>query len=153
MNKTTGLIIAGAVIIGALAFFCGLKFGQRNDSGKMRASQFQNLTAEQHQQFQQNGGLRRSGQGNGFIAGEILSKDDKSIIIKLPDGGSKIIFYSASTTVAKTAEGTLADLAVGTNISANGSANSDGSLTAQSIQIRPQIQPPAQPAPAEAASS
>lgn len=91
------------------------------------------------------GGSAQNGQGQarlrntngGFVAGEIISKDAQSVTVKLSDGGSKIIYTSASTTVYKTAEGSMSDLSQGTNVTVQGSTNSDGSITAQSIQIRP----------------
>ena len=73
----------------------------------------------------------------GFTAGEIISKDATSITLKLSDGSTKIILVGTSTPVMKSAAGTLSDLTVGISVVANGSANSDGSLSAQSIQIRP----------------
>ena len=56
------------------------------------------------------GGIRSNAN---FIAGSVIAKDDKSLTIKLPDGGSKIIFYSVSTEIMKTATGTLEELKVG----------------------------------------
>jgi hypothetical protein len=135
LNKIIGLIVA-AVIVGGVAFWGGLALGQ----GKKQFSA-QNFGADQRggrmQPLGNNGQMRKNGQGGGFLGGEILDLDDKSLTVKLNDGGSKIVFLSASTTVNKMAEGSLADLAVGTNIMVTGSANSDGSILAQSIQIRP----------------
>ncbi len=37
--------------------------------------------------------------GQSLIIGEILKKDDASLVIKLDDGGSKIVFYSATTKI------------------------------------------------------
>jgi hypothetical protein len=79
----------------------------------------------------------RSGSA-GFIAGQIVSKDDKSISVELRDGGSKIVFFSPSTEIQKMASASSSDLAGGANVVVNGSANPDGSITAQSIQIRPE---------------
>ena len=73
----------------------------------------------------------------GCIAGEVLSKDDKSVTLKLRDSGSKIIFFSDSTQITKSAGGSAKDLTVGQEISATGEANSDGSVNAQTIQIHP----------------
>ncbi|HWA32359.1 MAG TPA: hypothetical protein VG694_02835 [Candidatus Paceibacterota bacterium] len=69
--------------------------------------------------------------------GEIISSDQKSITIKLPSGGSKIIFIDSNTKVSKVVDGAKSDLAKGTNVTVNGAVNSDGSMNASSIQIRP----------------
>ena len=51
--------------------------------------------------------------------------------------GTKIVLVDSSTQITKTVAGTAGDLSVGTSVTISGSANSDGSITAQNIQIRP----------------
>jgi len=75
--------------------------------------------------------------GASFSSGSVASIDSQSITLKLPTGGSRIIFYSATTEVGKFVSGTVSDLQVGDNVMVNGKTNTDGSITAQSIQIRP----------------
>jgi hypothetical protein len=82
------------------------------------------------------GGAMRTG-GN-FIAGEIISKDASGITIKMQDGSTKIILIGTSAQINKSAAGTLDDLAAGTSVTVTGTTNSDGSVTAQAVQIRPQ---------------
>lgn len=84
-------------------------------------------------------GERKMGEQNegGFMEGEILSKDDKSIIAKDRNGNSKIIFLSDATLIGKSSRGSIADLNIGENIIVNGQTNADGSMTAQNIQIHP----------------
>jgi hypothetical protein len=143
-----------AIIVGGGSFYGGMKYDQKNNSGKISTAGLQNMTAEQRQQsFQQfrgsgnNQGVRRngtvgqSGGGGAFLNGEIISKDDKSVTIKLRDGGSKIVFLSDSTSIGKTTDGTAADLEAGKQVTINGKDNSDGSVTAQSIQVRPNLPP------------
>ena len=82
-------------------------------------------------------GAARNGQsGGGDNSGEITSKDDESITIKLSTGSTKTIYYSDSTKVAKSEDGSKDDLSVGTTINAMGTSNSDGSVSAQIIQIQ-----------------
>jgi len=153
MNKIIPVVIAVVVVVGGGAFFGGMKYAEsKGPRGAFAQADFQNLQnlspEERQQRIQQlgaNAGEFRGGSGGnrsggGFTAGEIISKDDKSVTVKLQDGGSKIIFLSDSTEITKSAKGTLGDLEVGENVSINGTANSDGSVTAQSIQLRPNLQ-------------
>jgi len=137
-KKLILLLILGFAIVGAGSFFGGMKYAE---SKNPLAGNFKNLTAEQRAQMTANG--RNGGAGNrtgaSFISGDILTKDDKSITIKLVDGGSKIVFYSASTQITKNATGTASDLEIGKAVSVNGSTNDDGSVTAQTIQMRPEM--------------
>jgi len=141
-NTIIGIIIALLVVAGG-SFYGGMIYG-RTSLAAMRGGQFRNMNPEQQskegmQQFQPGGQMQRNGsRGNsGFTIGEVISKDDKSITVKLPDGGSKIIFYNASTSIGKTVDGLIEDVVVGENVIANGTSNSDGSITAQLIQLQP----------------
>lgn len=95
------------------------------------------------------GGMRNGngtggqGRGNmaGFSNGEIVSKDASSLTLKLRDGGSKIIFYSSSTTIGKMTNGSIDDVVAGENITVTGTPNQDGSIAATMIQLRPQGMP------------
>lgn len=129
-----GIIVA--IIFGGAGFYSGIKFNQARNSFKIGSNNFQNLTAEDR--LSANSGARQIRNGNGinFISGEIISKDDKSITIKLGDSGTKIILFSDVTEIGKFSAGAANDLEIGKTISINGRANQDGSLTAQSIQIR-----------------
>lgn len=133
MKKILPIIIAVAIVAGVGSFYGGMKYSQKK-SVKSRGS------GDQQQHFQQMGGAMRGGNkqgGGGFINGEIASKDDKSITVKLRDGGSKIIFFSETTEIGKSVSGAATDLEVGKTVMVGGQTNSDGSVTAQTIQIRP----------------
>jgi hypothetical protein len=133
MKNIIAAIIITVIIVGGGSFFGGIKYAQAKNS---ISAQFSNASGRQ---FGTGTNATRQGRNanSGFVNGSIISKDDKSITVKLQDGGSKIIFLSGSTTISKTTDGALSDLEVGKNVMVNGSANQDGSITAQSIQIRP----------------
>ncbi len=133
------LLVVAIVCLGA-GFFAGWKYEKSQ-------SPLSKLPQDSQQRFQRmaanaNGAAgsgMASGNRNagGFVNGEVLSKDNQSITVKLRDGGSKIVFFSTSTEVSKFASGNVDDLSVGASIMVQGKTNSDGSITAQTIQLRP----------------
>jgi len=139
------IVLILLVAVGGGAFYGGMKYAQSKASKAFSQGNLQNLSPEERaQRFQQMGlgnglGNGRSGNRTGanFTAGEIIAKDDKSITVKMQDGGSKIVFYSETTEVGKFATGTANDLEIGKTVSVSGTSNQDGSITAQSIQMRP----------------
>ena len=64
-----------------------------------------------------------------------MANDGSTITIKMTDGSTKLVLFSSSTDIAKSAAGTSADLVAGENVVVTGSANSDGSITATRIQL------------------
>ena len=132
--KNKIVLIVGAIVLIAASFFGGMQYGK--SKGQQMPGSFTGLSSQGRQFQQTDGSSRRIGaQGSGFVFGEVISKDDKSVTVKLPDGGSKIVFFSTSTSVMKSAEGSVNDVVVGEQVSVNGTANQDGSVTAQSIQV------------------
>lgn len=123
-------------MVGGIAFYGGMKYGQANVKGNFQANIAGGL---------RNGVAGRAGGANGtggFTSGDIIAKDTQSITIKMRDGSSKIVLYSTSTEVSKFDAGTANDLVVGKTVSVTGSANTDGSITATTIQVRPLISSP-----------
>ena len=135
MKKNLIKMIAGGVVVLGLVFYAGLSIGK----GSVVSQSPVNQSGTRGFGGQGQGGMGRGGQNGNFAGGEVISKDDKSLTVKLRDGSSKIVFISGSTEVLKFATGTIADLSIGEQVTVSGSANTDGSITAQSVQVRPQI--------------
>ncbi len=133
MNKNLTTTIIVAVIAIAIGFFAGTKY---------QASKATSAAATLRAQFAAGGtgrgtGGGRLGAGGGQVTGTILSADSGSITVKLQDGSSKIVIISGSTAIDKTAVGSMNDLSVGTRVGVFGTTNSDGSVTAQNVQVNP----------------
>lgn len=142
MKKNIILFIIIIIAVGAGSFYGGLKYGQSRRSTDFQ--NFRNLSPEVRQQMMNAGNRAASQNGGNFINGEIISKDNQTLTVKLRDGGSKIVILSGSTEIGKLATGTAEDLAIGKTIMVSGQSNDDGSVTAQSIQIgaKAPVQPP-----------
>src|SRR5690348_4844573 len=130
-NKTTIIAAILVILAGVGGFFGGMQY-QKSQT----ASRFAQFGNGQGGQF-----YRRFGQGgqNGanVIRGQVVSTDSNSITVKLPDGSTKILVVGSSTAFMKSASGSLSDLKSGDTVMAFGTSNSDGSVTAQSVQINP----------------
>ncbi len=129
MKKNILILLAVLVllVVGAGSFYGGMIYGKSQRSmPSFGNGNFQGI---------KNGGTNS---GSGMASGEITAKDANSITVKLPNNkGSKIIFFSSDTQITKSASGTSEDLANGTNVSIIGTTNTDGSITAKSIQLMP----------------
>ncbi|KKR23797.1 MAG: hypothetical protein UT53_C0007G0015 [Candidatus Yanofskybacteria bacterium GW2011_GWD2_39_48] len=133
------IVFAIIAIVGlGLGFFSGMKYSQ---SRSLLANIGQ---GQQRGQFGNNmaGSARGGINGMSFINGDILSMDTASITVKLKDGGSKIILFPSTVEIGKFTNGTVADLVIGKTVTITGKTNTDGSITAQTIQIRPAMPSP-----------
>ncbi len=132
MNKKHIIVSVIVLIIVAVGFYYLGKSSSASAATKTAT------TAGLGQRRQFTGGAGGVAAAGGFTSGQIISKDDTTFTIQLPNNaGSKIVFYSPSTTITKMTVGTAQDLSVGSQISITGTANSDGSITAQMVQLRP----------------
>jgi len=147
MNKNTIITaIIVAIVFAGAGFFGGMKYQQRKTPAVVtRAPGTFGNFAEGN--FAGRGGRTGGANGGaGFASGQILKVDSNSITVQLPNnGGSKIVFYSTSTPIGEMKAGSAADLTTGQNVLVTGTPNSDGSVTAQNIQIRPAMPPQDQP--------
>lgn len=125
-SNTIVIVLLVATIVGGGGFFAGMKYQQ----SKRPQGRFGNFQIGQAGQFGQRQGFRP-------INGEIISTDDKSITVKLTDNSSKIVLLTDTTAINKSSEGSKEDLKVGKKVVVFGTENSDGSITAQSIQLNP----------------
>ncbi len=125
-SNTIIIVLLIAIFVGVGGFFAGMKYQQ----SKKPQGRFGNFQQGQAGQFAQRQGFRP-------VNGEIISADEDSITVKLADNSSKIVLLTDTTAINKSSEGSKEDLKVGEKVSAFGTENSDGSVTAQSIQLNP----------------
>jgi len=141
MKKALSIFILAVILVGAGAFYGGIQYANAK-----KQSAGNNWQGANGQTGQRGAGVgsgqgfgRAMGNRGGMISGDIIAKDDKSITIKLRDGGSKIVFFANSTEISKFTAGATSDLEIGKSVTANGTTNSDGSVSAQMIQLRPNL--------------
>jgi len=115
------------VLVGSGAFFAGTKYQQSKTPQIGARGQFGNGQTGNNRQG--------AGMRGGAVIGEIQSLDSNTLTVKTQDGGSKIVILSDLTKINKAAEATKSDLTTGQTVSIFGTANADGSVTAQNIQL------------------
>lgn len=127
MNKNLIITVLVAALAAIAGFFGGTKYTQSK------------RTALRGNFVMQQGSGRQNFRP---VMGEVLSVDDKSMTVKLPDGSSKIVVLSGTTVISKSDTATISDVKVGDKVGVFGTDNSDGSVTAQSVQLNFQISRP-----------
>jgi hypothetical protein len=75
--------------------------------------------------------------GGGFLSGTVAKQDSGSITVNTRDGSSHVVLLTPDTTVSKSVNGALTDIATGSEVIVSGTTNSDGSVSASLIQLRP----------------
>lgn len=133
-NNITVVALVITVLAGGGGFFAGMQYQK-----SQRSSQFAQFRDGQRPNGQN--GQALNGQRGGFrpVTGQVISTDDKSITVKLADGSSKIVLYSDSTQISKADTAQKTDITEGANVAVFGTENSDGSVTAQNIQLNPEF--------------
>ena len=145
MNKNILLVLL-VLVVGGGAFYGGMRYSRSSADvapafGKQ--GQIPNGTSVG---FQPRGNFGTGTFGTGAVNGEIIAKDATSFTVKSRDGGSRIVFYSTSVEVGKFVSGTANDLVIGKTVVVTGKTNTDGSITATSVQLRPPM-PSVSPSP------
>lgn len=126
-SKQIVILVVVAVVFGGGGFFGGMKY---------QASKTPTMTIRGGGPGGTFAGRRGGPNGASFLNGQVASINGSTATIKLMNGGSQIVVLAPSTAYRKAVDGTAADMAVGSNVTITGTSNSDGSLTAQSVQIR-----------------
>lgn len=128
------------LVVGISAGFAGGYFFKNYQQMQQRNSLRAGGTTA-GQRFIPNGTGGQGGQNRGMfgggVEGDVISMDDKSLTIKLADGSTKIILFSGSTTYSASSASKKEDLKEGIKVAVSGTPNSDGSITARSVQINP----------------
>jgi len=129
MNKNIIIAILLIIIAGGIGFYGGMKYQQMQRPNSAFGS------------GQGRFGTRFGGGYSGMrpVVGQIIGSDASSITVKMMDGSTKIVVLSSQTSINKSASGTKDDLKTGETVAVFGSQNQDGSVTAQNIQINPQM--------------
>jgi len=127
-SKQIVVLVVVAVVFAGGGFFGGMKYQQSKTPARPAFGQG-------GAGFAGRGG-RAGANGMAFANGQVMSVDNSSLTIKSMNGGSQIVILAPSTQYRKAVDGTSADVVVGKQVTVTGAQNSDGSLTAQTVQIR-----------------
>ena len=120
------------VVVGALAFYGGTQYQLSKQSAG------RSFAAGQFGAGRTGTGTRRTGNGQP-VSGEILNIDSSSLTVKLVDGSSRIVLLTDKTIFNKTATVDKSELKVGDKVGVFGTTNTDGSVSAQNVQLNPQF--------------
>jgi hypothetical protein len=127
-TKTISIAVVALIIGGAIGYFAHPASAQTGAFARGAAGTFTRGT----------GAAGTTGAaGGGFLTGTVAATGSDSITLNTRDGSSHVVLVTPSTTVSKTVASTLTDVSVGANVMVIGTTNSDGSVSATMIELRP----------------
>jgi hypothetical protein len=132
MNKNTMMIVSAVLVVLAAVggFFGGMQYQKGNSVS--------NLAQGGNGAFRQRSGMMgQNGQNFRPVRGQVLSQSTNTLTVKLSDGSTKIVVLSGSTVYLKSTAASQTDLKTGDTVNVVGTQNSDGSVTAQDVQLNP----------------
>jgi hypothetical protein len=139
-NQQIIIPILVAIVVGAAAFFGGMQYAKAQNPQGQQANRGGFGGRGGAGGFPRGSGTR--GGNGGGVVGQILSADNNTLTVKLQDGSSKIVVLPENVMINKMAPAAKTDLTTGTNVAIFGSTNSDGSVTAQNVQVNPMFRGP-----------
>jgi hypothetical protein len=128
MKKTLPILIIAIIIAGGAGFYGGMQYQKGVKTTVAAGANRAGFTGART-------GSRTGAAGAGIANGQILAKTDTSLTIKLASGGSEIVFLAPSSQIMQSSTTTLSNLSVGQNVMVSGTTNSDGSVTARTVQV------------------
>jgi hypothetical protein len=138
MGKRIGLIIGMIIVVvavGAGAFYGGTVYAA-TQVNNTRTAFFNGRGGNGGGGgYGGNGGPGGGGRGGGVI-GTIKSVNGNTMLVSTAQNVTTVTL-TGSTTIAKTVNGTTADLQPGQNVTVRGQADSSGNVTATTIQLVP----------------
>ena len=147
-SPVTIILTVLIIVAGAGGFFGGRQYEKSKLPAPFRNANF-NARNVNGSIFGGRGFGGQFGAGGSATRGDVTSVSGNTVTVKLANGGSRIVILSSSTQVEKSATASVSDVTVGTTINAIGTANSDGSLTATTVQLNPLTPTAGTPAPAQ----
>ena len=133
-NQAKVWTVVIVIVVGILAFYGGVSY-EKGKTPVVAATGTGTRTGAAGGYAGRAG--RAGGAAGNFVTGTILSATSGSMTISIPTGGSKIVLFSPSSQIMKATTGSTSDLTTGSNVVVSGTTNSDGSVTATNISIRP----------------
>jgi hypothetical protein len=134
MKKYKTHIIWGIVVVVALVggFFWGKSMAATGTAGRgAYAGAASGTRAAFAARF---GGA--GGAGGGFVAGQVSSVGNDSLVLQLANGNSENVYFSSSTSVVVPQAASASAIQPGAMVMVGGTTDSSGNLTATTIQVR-----------------
>lgn len=129
MNKIVITALICIIVAGGAGFFIG-------KNSTLAANSTYQMNGASGGNFQRGQGRFGGRIGKG-VRGKVINSDNNSLTVQSNDGTSTIVITSGNTMYYKSAAAGKSDVNIGDNVMVFGQKNSDGSVTAQVVQLNP----------------